>query len=796
MKRMLSLVLCFFMVIAAVPIVSATDTYTISNAAELKAFLNSTDTFESVTVKLTDNISVYDGVFSVDENNNPSYNGSSVLPEVLPSLKNFCGTFDGQNYTISGLYMNSGLFENCVNADIKNLYIINSLVVNKSNSYNGLGTICSALKNSKITGCSVDAIVIGSGNYTGGVLGNASGSTVKYCRNIGKVFGGTYVGGVAGSFNNCTVSACYNSADINSASYAGGFAGIISGCKKVEFSYNIGDVTATDEKGVAGGFAGLLAPAQSNSNSVSYIYTVGEISGENIGKFCGEFSGLFEEIFELYCCSYLGSTIEEFDSEGFVADLWGFYQENPSIMYPDDGLYYPAVIYNLSVYPTTNENLKNPNYGLYSEFVADAANENEGYHMLKYFHKAHSFSEYTINEDGTALVAKCNSKNCPETDSKTHIHTWGEYIYNGDATCQTAGTMTAVCTDKMCGMSNTVADPYHPISDHTWGEYIYNHDATCITSGTMTATCIIKGCGKKNTVPDTEHTTEEHNFGEYVLDESGLTETAHCKTDSCQATDTIEHKHAWGSYTYNNDADCENDGTKTASCTNKNCKVTNTVKDINYPATGHNMSEYILDENGLTETARCQNKGCTEINTVVHRHTWSEYAYNNDANCENNGTMTAACIKDGCNATNTVVDFNHPATNHSFGEYILDESGLTETAICLNKDCHKTDTINHIHIWGEYVYNGDANCETNGTKTAHCTKSGCDVTDTVSDGEHLMTGHSFGVWQANGDAKFFRNGTETRICACGIEETREDDRSAIIIVIFDTVFSFIVSLFK
>ena len=72
MKRMLSLVLCFFMVIAAVPIVSAAETYTISNAAEFKEFLNSTDTFESVTVKLTDNISVYDGVFSVDENNNPT----------------------------------------------------------------------------------------------------------------------------------------------------------------------------------------------------------------------------------------------------------------------------------------------------------------------------------------------------------------------------------------------------------------------------------------------------------------------------------------------------------------------------------------------------------------------------------------------------------------------------------------------------------------------------------------------------------------------------------------------------
>lgn len=166
-------------------------------------------------------------------------------------------------------------------------------------------------------------------------------------------------------------------------------------------------------------------------------------------------------------------------------------------------------------------------------------------------------------------------------------------------------------------------------------------------------------------------------------------------------------------------------------------------------------------------------------------------------------TTPATCTQCGlssllCSICNEPLDTKEvPKTDHSFGEYVLDENGTTETARCQNHGCGKTDTIEHVHSWGEYVYNNDADCTTDGTMTAHCTKEGCKATNTIADAEHKATEHSFGEWKSNGDAKLFKNGTESRSCnICGIIQTQEAARSAKIIVFFDRIVNFVIGLFK
>ncbi len=402
---------------------------------------------QGVTFVQTDDIVANKGTFSLDENNAPLYNGSSALPEAFTSLENFSGTFDGQNYTISGLYLNAGIFENCDGADIKNIYIENSLVANEDESLKGLGTISSVFANSTLTGCSVDAIVIGKGTNVGGVLGKVTGSTVKYCRNLGTVFGGTNVGGLAGSLETaCKVSACYNAGNIYGESYVGGFAGEITDCDYVGDSYNTGKVEVSTTSGYAGGFVGYLIPKTVRDYSLSKLYTVGEVSGRCVGKFCGVFAGSLYSIFDMEDCYFIGDSVEEFDSSEMVSVIWEMYQKDHSVIYPP-GTLYPAVELYLHVYPTTEANLKNNKY-ISSEFVLDAANENEGYPMMKYFHKEHTFSDYTVNEDGTAEVAKCNSTNCTEMDSKPHTHTWGEYVKDSD------GNLVAECLFEGCNFTD------------------------------------------------------------------------------------------------------------------------------------------------------------------------------------------------------------------------------------------------------------------------------------------------------------------------------------------------------
>ena len=162
----------------------------------------------------------------------------------------------------------------------------------------------------------------------------------------------------------------------------------------------------------------------------------------------------------------------------------------------------------------------------------------------------------------------------------SHIHSFTEYVPDGNATCTEDGTKTAVC-DKGCGATDTIPDP-GSATGHSFTAYVPDGNATCTEDGTKTAVCG-NGCGATDTLPDAGSATG-HSFTAYVPDGNATctedgTKTAVCG-NGCGATDTLPDPgsakgHVFSEYVYNGDATYDADGTETARCDN-GCGLTDT----------------------------------------------------------------------------------------------------------------------------------------------------------------------------------------------------------------------------
>lgn len=128
------------------------------------------------------------------------------------------------------------------------------------------------------------------------------------------------------------------------------------------------------------------------------------------------------------------------------------------------------------------------------------------------------------------------------------------------------------------------------------------------------------------------------------------------------------------------------------------------------------------------------------------------------------------------------------ACSHKYTNYVSDGNATcqvdgTKTATCDN-GCGTTDTVIDVgskvaHKYTTYTPNNDATCEGNGTKTASC-DFGCGAKDTliIEDSE---LGHSYTTYTSDGNATCEADGTKTATCdnGCGKTDTVEDTGSKI-----------------
>ena len=163
---------------------TAENPYQIGSAAELYWFAKTVNEGDyDANAVLTDNITINENVL-----NDGSLNTNSSFREWTPIGTNpnsaYTGTFDGNDFTISGLYYNGsgkyvGLFGYVGSGgQVKNVNIVDSSL-NSSNWMVSVGGVCGYNNEGTITNCCNTGSVTGTGNV-GGVCGR-NGGTITNC---------------------------------------------------------------------------------------------------------------------------------------------------------------------------------------------------------------------------------------------------------------------------------------------------------------------------------------------------------------------------------------------------------------------------------------------------------------------------------------------------------------------------------------------------------------------------------------------------------------------------------------
>lgn len=204
------------------------------------------------------------------------------------SAKRYAGTFDGGGHTVSGLYIatsgikNTGMFGYAKkDSKISNLTLSDSKISGTGNYTGGIageaydmenchvtGTVTvsgaayvggvSGYQDGTITRCSSAAVVVATGSYVGGVTGyvqSKATTAMTECFNTGSVTGNSAVGGLTGNlYNGGTISACYNTGAVTARAAAGTAGGLVGNFRygKIENTYHSGTITAVNVGSVAG----------------------------------------------------------------------------------------------------------------------------------------------------------------------------------------------------------------------------------------------------------------------------------------------------------------------------------------------------------------------------------------------------------------------------------------------------------------------------------------------------------------------------------------------------------------
>ncbi len=259
------------------------------NAGRLESFL--LNGIGNVSLKLMNDLDL--SAYGQDYNGGKGWQpiGGYINNRVMP----FKGSFDGNGYTISGLYINDssrdyvGLFGMIESATIQNLNLRAVSVSAKSNVGSIIGN---ASGSGEITTCRVSGSVSGVSNV-GGIIGSTYSMTPKYsmsrCSFEGSVSGdvsvsGNLIGGLAGTAKDLTIVHSYASAPVSGNENVGGLVGKLEGGNgKLQNCYAIGNVIG---KSSVGGLAGL--PYSSSIENCVALNSGVEATGTYGGRVTGQ----------------------------------------------------------------------------------------------------------------------------------------------------------------------------------------------------------------------------------------------------------------------------------------------------------------------------------------------------------------------------------------------------------------------------------------------------------------------------------------------------------------------------
>ena len=280
--------------------------YEISNAGQLYWFaglvngtLDGVKQNTSANAILTANITVNENLLDslqYDAEGNVS-NGSDFISwtPIADCMEDhttqYSGTFDGNNKTVSGLYLNGnstriGLFGSSeADGNIKNVGVVDSYF--KGN------------------------------DFVGGVCGRNDG-TITNCYNAGNLTAidpTAAIGGICGyNDNGGTIANCYNTGTVTATGSVASVGGVC-GCSLAPISncYNIGTVTATSSGADISGICGF------NYGPITNCYYLADTEDENGGKTAAQFaSGEIAYLLSQGCSTGEGDNTVTYDGS-----IWG-----------------------------------------------------------------------------------------------------------------------------------------------------------------------------------------------------------------------------------------------------------------------------------------------------------------------------------------------------------------------------------------------------------------------------------------------------------------------------------------
>jgi len=303
--------------------------FVISSPAQLKLLSDIVNGLNTNPPLGATNSSTYKLVRDIDMN-------SLAWTPIGSKYSPFKGVFDGGNYTIKGLFIDTiqgfqGLFGSIDNAIVKKINLAECHItagdytINNDNN----GGIVGYCKNGIIEECTFSGTLNNNGDQGGGIVGYIEGSNARIsscsnfgviessegirtggvvglnihgliddCSNYGIISGDSDVGGIAGEIYEGTMRNCSNSANLSGTYNIGGLVGINT-TSLVSNCFNTGDLSGctyvwrgTDMGGnciggIAGSNDGTLTNCYNTGNidtpSLKYGFCIGGVVGNNTG---------------------------------------------------------------------------------------------------------------------------------------------------------------------------------------------------------------------------------------------------------------------------------------------------------------------------------------------------------------------------------------------------------------------------------------------------------------------------------------------------------------------------------
>ena len=405
--------------------------YEISNAGQLYWFaglvngtLDGVKQNTSANAILTANITVNENLLDslqYDAEGNVS-NGSDFISwtPIADCMEDhttqYSGTFDGNNKTVSGLYLNGnstriGLFGSSeADGNIKNVGVVDSYF--KGN------------------------------DFVGGVCGRNDGTIIN-CYNAGNltdIESSAGIGGICGyNGKGGTIANCYNTGTVTATGSAASVGGVC-GCSLAPISncYNIGTVTATSSGADISGICGY------NFGPITNCYYLADTEDENGGKTAAQFAS--GEI--AYLLSQ-GCTVGEGEGENAVTysgSVWGQALGENGDTYPvldsTKRVYQVDKYYGCEGKPGSSTKVySNQSTSIYEEHKYEADTTDSTKHKCSICNgtQEHSFA-YEFVENGNAIKATCSECGATYTVKLTQPAATSDEKIVYDGTEKKAGT--------------------------------------------------------------------------------------------------------------------------------------------------------------------------------------------------------------------------------------------------------------------------------------------------------------------------------------------------------------------